>query len=69
VTASSRFGYAEEEDERTLEEYIDELDSWRNELVERAVLGLPRLCIDNGHGNVAVKVQNLRIHHRISRAE
>ena len=52
-------GYAAEEDKRTLDEYIDELDSWRNELVEHAVLALPRLCIDNGHGNVAVKVQNL----------
>jgi hypothetical protein len=49
----------EEEDTRTLEEYIEHVDKWHDRLVEASFNALPGAYIGGGHGVVAFEVENL----------
>lgn len=51
-------GFGGEEDTRTLEEFIEQVDSWAERLTDAAVEALPNLYLESGHGVVAVAVTN-----------
>lgn len=50
--------FQDEEDERTLEEYITELDAWAAELADAALNDLLHRYCDAGHGLVHLRVTN-----------
>lgn len=50
--------FRDEPDERTLEEYTDELDEWAAQLAEPALNDLLRRYCDAGHGLVHLRVAN-----------
>lgn len=47
-----------EPDERTLDQYIDEVDSWAGRLKDSALIDLQRRLFESGHGVVHVRVSN-----------
>lgn len=47
------------EDTRTLDEYIDQVESWRDEFLEASLRALPSAYVASGHGVVALQVENL----------
>jgi hypothetical protein len=57
--ASSWGSYLEEEDTRTMEEYIEQVDKWRDRLIEESLKALPGAYVGSGNGVVAVEVENL----------
>lgn len=48
-----------EEDTRTLDEYIKQVDTWRDRLTKAAIRAAPGLYIADGHGVIAFQVRNL----------
>ncbi len=57
--ASALGSYLQEEDTRTIEEYIEQVDRWRDRLIEASFEALPGACVGCGHGVVALEVENL----------
>jgi hypothetical protein len=51
--------FLEEEDTRTLDEYVEQVDKWRDRLVEAALEALPGAYVAHGHGVLALEVENL----------
>jgi hypothetical protein len=48
-----------EEDTRTVDEYIDQVNKWREQLVEASLEALPGAYASRGHGVLAFEVENL----------
>lgn len=57
---AARLGsFLEEEDTRTVDEYIDQVNTWHERLVEASLEALPGAYVSAGHGVLAFEVENL----------
>lgn len=52
-------GLLPQEDQRTIDQYIEQVDAWRDEWAEAAKNGLPERYVRDGHGVVRVEIRNL----------
>ncbi|MDP9404204.1 MAG: putative DNA binding domain-containing protein [Actinomycetota bacterium] len=57
---AARLGsFLQEEDTRTVHEYIDQVNTWHERLVEASLEALPGAYVSGGHGVLAFEVENL----------